>query len=223
MIKLEYAGKNEIQTDRAEVLRYLGYKRGSGAEIPLVVDECINEIHTALQCKACYDRFKISEKEHGTLNLGFAETSSAALRKNLRGCDEIIVFTATIGFEVDRIIQKYSILSPAHAVTAQAAGAAAIEKWCDLLCERFKQRCISEKRYLRPRFSPGYGDLSIKLQSDIIHILDCTRKIGVSLTDSLIMLPGKSVSAIIGISDKDIGCRSGCEVCENTQCEFRRT
>lgn len=223
MIQLEYAEKSEINTDRAEVLRYLGYRRNSGADIPSIVDECISEIYSALQCRACYDRFKISVTSDGILNLGFAETDSSALKKNLRGCDEIIVFTATIGFEVDRIIQKYSLLSPAHAVAAQAAGAAAIEKWCDILCDRFKQRFIPKNLYLRPRFSPGYGDLPLGLQYDIIRILDCTRKIGVSLTDSLMMLPGKSVSAIIGISSTDLGCRSGCEICNNIKCEFRRT
>ena len=63
---------------------------------------------------------------------------------------------------------------------------------------------VGDVDYLRPRFSPGYGDLPLALQADVFWALDCTSKIGVSLSESLIMSPQKSVTAIIGISEKEI-------------------
>ena len=56
--------------------------------------------------------------------------------------------------------------------------------------------------FFKPRFSPGYGDLSLEVQKEIFSLLDCPRKIGVSLGDSLLMTPSKSVTAIIGYGTK---------------------
>ncbi|MGN1059696.1 MAG: vitamin B12 dependent-methionine synthase activation domain-containing protein, partial [Clostridia bacterium] len=113
---------------------------------------------------------------------------------------------------------------PVHALAAQAVGTAAIESWCDLLCRRFAEREAERGRSLRPRFSPGYGDFPLEMQKDIFRFLDCSRKIGVSLTESLLMVPGKSVSALVGISLAAAPCTAaGCSLCEQTECEFRRT
>lgn len=222
MIKIEYAKPCDIKIDKSEVLRYLGYKKHNLSDVPSFIDECIGEIGEALACSACYDTFGIS-KCGDSLNLGFTTTNSSALMKNLCGCEQIIAFVATIGIETDRIIGKYSLISPSHAVAAQAAGAAAAEAWCDLLCEKFAKRFKKNGLYLRPRFSPGYGDFSIDSQRDIINSLDSFRKIGVSLTDGMMLLPSKSVSAVIGISDKNIKCTMhGCEMCNNFECAFRR-
>lgn len=225
MIVTEFASASEIKIEKKEVLRYLGYgKNEETGSAGAVIDKCIRKIGSALACKACFDRFPVSAKTGEPLDIGFTDTNSKSLKKNLKGCFEIILFCATIGFEADRIIQKYSLVSPAYAVVSQAVGAAAIEKWCDELCGRFKKREALKKNFLRPRFSPGYGDFPLETQKRIFACLDCSRKIGVTLTDSLLMLPSKSVSAIIGVSKENTNCiQSGCEECENTECEFRRS
>ena len=70
-----------------------------------------------------------------------------------------------------------------------------IEALCDVFCEDI------EKEYgkTRPRFSAGYGDLPLELQREIFSVLDCPKSIGLTLTDSLLMSPSKSVTAIVGI------------------------
>lgn len=225
MIKLEFADKNEISIDRKEVMRYLGYGKNNADGVTAeVIEKCVCEIESIISCKACFDRFPVSFGGDGSLDLGFCGVTSKNLGKNLRGCDEIILFTATIGIEVDRFIQRYTNISPVRSVIAQAAGAAAIEEWCDVLCSRFAERALDENRFLRPRFSPGYGDLPLEIQKRIFEVLDCSRKIGVTLTDGFLMMPSKSVSAIIGVSDTNLRCiHSGCEVCKNTECQFRRS
>ena len=224
MIRIEKALNSEIEINKAEVLRYLGYKKNDIQNAPhSVIKECIGKVTASAAYKACYDKFPISLPGGSMLDLGFMSVSSKSLAKNLSCCNEIILFTATIGIETDRLIQKYSALSPVYAVVLQAVGAAAIESWCNELNFRFAEREQKNKHYLRPRFSPGYGDLPLNMQKDIFRVLDCSRKIGVTLTDSLMMLPTKSVSAIIGLSDCDSGCvPSGCESCKKTDCLFRR-
>lgn len=222
MIQLITAKKEEIEIDRREVLRYSCCKNAAPNDrLSAMLERCTDEIKAALSCKACFIKAPVSINAQGVLNLGELSVCSDALKRNLRGCKEAIIFAATIGFQTDRIIKKYSLLSPANAVCAQAAGAAAIEAFCDLICSRFAK--AEHPRHLRPRFSPGYGDFPLEVQRDIFKILDCPRKIGVSLNESLLMSPGKSVTAIVGISGEDLHCeKSGCEACGNTDCAYRR-
>lgn len=221
MLRIETAKGEDLNIDIKEVFRYLGYgKEEPPKNILDLTTECIKEIREKLILKACYDKFKITHNTDNSVSFATIKTNSKNLTKNLKGCDEVVVFVATIGVEVDRLIQKYSIINPAKSVILQAVGAVFIETWCDLLCERLK---VIYNKYQRPRFSPGYGDFPLQEQTKIFEILDCHRKIGVGLTEGLLMIPTKSVSAVIGLSDNDLKCvSSGCEVCKNLQCEFRR-
>lgn len=102
----------------------------------------------------------------------------------------------------------------------QAVSVEAIEEYCDA-CEEEILAALSSggegPYYLRPRFSPGYGDLPLEFQREFLQILETPKKIGVTLTDSLLMMPSKSVTAIIGISREDSHCiRQGCESCAHT-------
>ncbi len=222
MIQIETL--NTIDIKKTEVLRYLGYgKSNADANVSSIIDKIIIEMKQKLSLRSCYDKYPVSVAEDDSLCFGSIKTNSRSLKKNLHGCDEVLIFTATIGVDIDRIIGKYNMLSPSHAVVAQAVGATLIEEWCDVLCSRFSENEKSENKVFRPRFSPGYGDFPLEMQKKIFEMLDCPRKIGVSLTDSLLMVPSKSVSAIIGICKDNHCCKkSGCEICKNINCEYRR-
>ncbi len=108
------------------------------------------------------------------------------------------------------------------ALALDAAGTAAVEAFCDLLCARWRDEFAAEGRHIRPRFSPGYGDLPLEAQRTLLTLLDSQRKAGITLTDALLMVPSKSVSAIVGIGEK--GCISKslhCEACGQKDCQFR--
>lgn len=100
-------------------------------------------------------------------------------------------------FNIARLIAKYNRLSAARAAALQALGAAAAEQWCD----KVNARIVLEYGAARPRFSCGYGDLPLKLQREIFPALQVTKNIGVTLTDGDLMIPEKSVTAIVGILD----------------------
>lgn len=186
---------DDIDININEVLRYMGCARDIADESVInLAKKSINEVKPKLKLNACYEKFEISS-DGDALDLGFTVVNSKDLKKNLSDVKEIFVFVATIGIELDRLMWKYSLTSPAYATAIQAVGATAIESWCDILCEHLSKTAGK----LCPRFSPGYGDLPLDIQKDILNALDCARKIGVSLTDSMLMLPTKSVSAIVGI------------------------
>ncbi len=223
MIRIERAKPGEIAIDRGEVLRYLGCgKNCDESTLVKTADELSGKIKDSMMCIACYDTVTV-EVSGNTVDFGFMHVESKSLSKNLKDCSAAYIFAATIGFAADRIIQKYSLISPLYAMAAQAAGAAAIEAWCDLLCARLEENSRAEHMYMRPRFSPGYGDFALERQREIFSFLDCARKAGIKLTDSLLMTPSKSVSAVIGLSKIDSGCaKQGCEMCAKADCVFRR-
>lgn len=183
--------------DKREVLRYAGV-RESDENTELLLDQCINEVSNKLAYKVCYGEFDISFSDDA-VDLGFAKTTSVSLRKRLDGCNKIILFCASVGVEIDRLITRYSIVSPSRAVILQALGSERVEALCDAFCEEVKGELKRENSDITHRFSPGYGDLPLALQSDIFLALNPTKRLGVVLNDNLFMSPSKTVTAIIGI------------------------
>ena len=200
-----------------ECLRYAGTTpQNICVEEQALFEACVAEVDNKLPYKVCWGRFPV-KKAGNILDFGFFQTDSSALMKNLEGCEEVIVFAATIGLEIDRLIRRYTSLSPAKALFFQAIGAERIESLCDAFCEELKKDGLQ----LRPRFSPGYGDLPMELQKDIFRVLDCPRKIGLALNDSLLMSPSKSVTAIIGIGEGTEEADNKCSACEKSDCAYR--
>ncbi len=186
--------------DKRETLRYLGYagvKNAQGMEELLA--ECEALILPQLAPKAVYEAYPLSRGADGRLDLGFASVQSVSLCRNLQGCNDIVLFAATVGAGTDRLIAKYNRVSPARAVVLQAMGAAAVEQWCDDV----NARIVAEYGPARPRFSCGYGDLPLALQREIFPALQVTKNIGVTLTEGDLMIPTKSVTAIVGIKQRD--------------------
>ena len=110
-----------------------------------------------------------------------------------------------------------------RAVVMQAAAAAMIEEYCDQVCSALKEEYEARGEYLRPRFSPGYGDFPLECQPALLGALEAGKRIGIKLTDSLLMMPSKSVTAVMGISKKPHRCDvRGCEACGKTDCAYRR-
>ncbi len=198
--------------NKNEVLRYAGVKE-STEEIMALLDECIKEAESFIKPKLCYNEFEV--KLTDCIEFPFGKVWSENLLKNLNGCKKVIIFAATLGAQYDRLLLKYSKVSPAKAVLFEAIGTAEIERVCD-------EFCCKVNHFTKPRFSPGYGDLPLEFQKEIFKVLDCPKKIGLTLNESLLMSPSKSVTAIVGITNKECDEKQGCEICENKNCLFRR-
>ncbi len=171
--------------------------------------ECANFI-------ACYEKVPVTIAG-GIVDLGFKMFYSHSLAKNLSGCDYAYVLAATTGIEANRLIERNSAVNPLEGLVTDCVGSAAIETFCDKI-----NLSLGDTEYLRPRFSPGYGDLMLDYQKDIIEFLQTKKNIGMGLTESLMMVPVKSVTAIIGIGKEKNKCTGpGCMICRNDNCPYR--
>ena len=177
--------------DTREALRYAGYLSRIEEQDELIsrLDEAISLIEGKLTPRVCFCELDVSSCDF----LG-----SLDIKKNLRQSQSIILFAATIGIELDRFIAKYSVISPATALLLQSLGNERIEALCDAFNEDMRKKKLSQGFNLRPRFSPGYGDLPIEYQKTVFELLSPSR-IGITLNDSYFMTPSKSVTAIIGV------------------------
>ena len=186
--------------NRQEVLRYMGCREVTD-EMLALVETCMSMAKEAFDFRVCYTGTFV-RVEGDRVDLGFARVNSHALALNLKDCSRAVIFGATVGLEIDRLITKHGRLSPAKGLCLQALGAERIEALCDLFNGEIMSREAEAGNTTRPRFSPGYGDAPLELQRHMFAVLDVPRRIGVSLNDSLLMSPSKSVTAIIGIKEK---------------------
>lgn len=217
-VELKIAEKGEVRTVREEAIRYLGYKKASPDEITeKVIEECEEELLNVVSARCCYARSNVRFPRENVVDIGFGEIESKDLYRHLKGCHSVILFAATIGIGVDRLIGKYSRIAPAKSVIIDALGSSAIEYWCDIAELEITK---GEEKHCS-RFSAGYGDFSLSCQKDFVRCLDVSRKLGITLSDSLLMTPTKSVTAVIGLGAESRTCGNKCMSCNNKHCIYR--
>lgn len=194
-----------VARDFSETARYLGYQKVSvpDEQTEALIKTAAAELLEVIKPQAVYEQFDISveyDEAAGTGLVTFADVRipSKDLARNLRECNKVVIFASTLGAQCDQEIRRAQIKDPVKAAVLQATGAMYIEKCVDLLNGKIKADAESLGHKVRPRFSPGYGDVSLEVQKDFFRLLPCQR-IGLTLMDTLIMSPEKSVTAFIGI------------------------
>lgn len=144
------------------------------------------------------------------------------IANHLDGCEKAILMCATLGTEIDKLIRINQISDMAKAVVLDSFASVAVEQVCNKVDE-----IIAEKYdgyYMTFRFSPGYGDYPISLQQDFLRMLDAPRKIGLTTNDNYLLMPTKSVTAVLGLSKNPIERKKrGCAICNmRGKCRFRK-
>lgn len=210
-----------------EILRYLGYRNTA---IPKALDEliksCMELTLKTIQPKSIYHRYPIS-----FLSEGIAVSSTnivlqgKSIRDHLQECKEIFLLAGTIGTEMDKLIRTKMVVSPDEGVILDSCATAAIEMLMDLTENSIRNMCEQNEESITWRFSPGYGDLPLDTQINLLAALDTSRKIGLTVSRSLILIPSKSVTAVIGVSKKvsRISQQNHCDTCtNNSDCAYKK-
>ena len=208
------------QLNENEILLYLGYR---GQEYPPEVEaqikRCEQEVLAAAVPRLIWRRLPVDGEYFSALPLAGKD-----IRELLEGCGEAVLMAVTLGQEIDRLLARSSVSNMADAVIMDACASTAIENVADNFEMDLRRELETEKLYLTDRFSPGYGDLPLSVQGQLCAALDTQRKIGLSVSSSMLMIPGKSVTALLGISEKPKPLRKrGCESCSLFRtCTYRR-
>lgn len=203
-----------------EALRYLGAENPS-EEFRRQAEEIAGGIRE--RPRYTYRVFALTRTPEGIVLDGSGVVLAGRMAETmLSECGQAALLACTLGAEFDRRLRGMQVRDMASAVILDACGSALVEEGCDAaeteLAGRFPER------FLTDRFSPGYGDLPLDVQPEICAALDTPRRLGLYVTGSLLMNPMKSVTAIIGLSDRPQAARiRGCGHCRlREDCPYRK-
>ena len=192
-------------------LEALGMKEIQDEKIMSEIRKVEQMIISAVSPKAIYRIMEPSE----------LRLEGKSIKRHLSGCQKIVVMGATLGAGADHLIRRLQITDMTEAVIADCGASVLIEQVCDAF-----QKTINDAvdGYTTSRFSPGYGDFPIEVQPDMIRYIDGQRKIGLNVTSNNLLVPRKSVTAVIGVSDRPVrGSLATCAECVlRDKCDLRK-
>ncbi len=205
-----------MEYNRREALRYLR-ARADDEAAGVLADTVYLKLRNEVQARHILQKHRITTDAQGvTLDCGVRFTSKD-LAAHLKGCQKVLLLAATLGSRIDIAIRRLAVASVAEGAAAQAVAAALIESYCDGVQAQADTDGLAQ----RPRFSPGYGDWDLREQKLFFPLLDCEKRIGLTLTDGLMMAPSKSVTAVIGLSEHVDCVWNKCMTCGNIGCPYR--
>ena len=192
----------EFEIDRREVLRYLQTSKDLKDEnINRLIDESIKEIKDIINFRYLYQKYPIEINDQGIDILNTTLTlKGKSIKKHLNNSNEIYLLAATLGAQVDKKISYYEKISVTKSMIFDACATTAIEAGCDKVESEIKKEVLKEGYAdITFRYSPGYGDLSIDIQKEFLRVLNAPKKIGLTASKYNMLIPTKSVTAIIGV------------------------
>ena len=200
--------------NRSEAIRYLG---GAGIQMndqmEVLMDECEKMVLEKAAPKFLYIELDLPCD---------AIMGGRDIANHLDGCEKAILMCATLGAEIDKLIRINQISDMAKAVVLDSFSSVAVEQVCNKVDEIIAEKYAGYNMTFR--FSPGYGDYPISLQQDFLRMLDAPRKIGLTTNDNYLLMPTKSVTAVLGLSKNPIERKKrGCAICNmRGKCRFRK-
>ncbi len=207
-----------------DILTFLGYKNQKLDDSILnIINSCKEESINLINERFVYGIYDIEvDKEIRLLDTNIV-LSGESIRRHLKDCNKVIIFACTLGIDIEKKIRLYEKIELTKSIILDACASLLVESLCDDIEKMIKKDLSKDYNYTL-RFSPGYGDLDISLQSGIIRLLDANRKIGLTCSSNFILMPRKSVTAIIGISNSDI--KSEYDICDSCHarenCVYRK-
>lgn len=207
---------------REEALRYMGWRGEPDEAFSRLIDDCEQQLRKAVQPRVIYRVLPLTA-ENGILTAGTLSLPGADITKHLEGCRQILLMAATLSGQADVLIQRAAVSDITSSLAMDALASAGIEQICNRAEAEFHEKL--PELYFTWRFSPGYGDLPLELQPDILQLLDAPKWLGLTSTPEHILIPRKSVTAIIGLSEKPLKKTTrGCVSCGLREtCMFRKS
>ena len=212
-----------VKLNLSEPLRYLGVKGEPDPALLERLSETADRLTRRVTPRWVWRAFPLAPGPVGPAleGAGLALSGDMAGRM-LADCTQAVLLACTLGAEFEALLRAEQARGMARAALLDACGSAWVEAGCGQAEEEISARFPG--LYLTDRFSPGYGDLPLALQRDVCAVLDAQRRLGVQVADSLLLNPAKSVTAVVGLSDRPQPARiRGCGFCNlRGSCQFRK-
>lgn len=189
--------------DLDEALRYMGTPPDrADAALRALVSACADELLACAAPKWAWRSFGLSFEAEGVRLDGGLLLPGRDLKAHLAGCGRAAVFCATLGAQTDALLRRAECSDLLRALALECCANAAVEQVCDRIERELHARFPG--CFFPFRFSPGYGDLPLEVNSGLLALLDAPRRTGLCATASHTLTPRKSVTAILGVADHPV-------------------
>jgi len=212
-----------LEIDAAEVRRYAGLKKAQNFGEKNIADACAEAL-LLIEVRGVWNIYDyknqvVESKPPFTI-------AGNSIIKHLAGCEKVICMAATVGFDIEREInKKFERREYLSSVLLDAAATAAVEQAADLMEKNFAAKFSKDGYKMRWRFSPGYGDWELTAQEKLFKISGA-EQIGMNLTSAFMLEPRKSITAIIGLekfsAQKNSPHKKDCATCNKLDCPMRK-
>ena len=167
--------------------------------LPLV-DQAIELGRSLVRPQACWEMQSIVEITPDGLKTGAGlAISSRKVVDWMKGCHQLYLTAVTLGDALDKTVSELTLNNQMTlGFLLNAYGAEAAEALMESLDQHLRAKAQTEDFQTTKRYSPGYGDWDISAQKELLSLIHADQ-IGITLTESYLMIPEKSVSAIIGV------------------------
>lgn len=212
-----------MKLDLSEPLRYLGVRGEPDPALLAELSSVADKLTRSVTPRYIWRVFPLPFREEEPALEGAGLTLPGGMAARMLGeCSQAVLLACTLGAGFEALLRAEQARSMARAAMLDACGSAWVEAGCDAAEEEISARFPD--LYRTDRFSPGYGDLPLTIQKDVCALLDAPRRLGVQVTDSFLMNPSKSVTAVIGLSDRPQPARiRGCGFCSMRECcQYRK-
>jgi len=199
-----------LKINKKEVLRYLGHKgQEISQEIETIINDAINEIEE-IKFRFIFNIYPVELVGTEASEQPEIQVCGTSLRlkgkdicKHLEKAEKVALMAVTLGNEIEDKIRKLNYTDMTKAVIYDACASAMVESCCDYVEQNIKELADNEEYFITSRYSPGYGDLGLETQKDFIEVLGAAKKIGLHVSETNILTPRKSVTAIIGFQKEE--------------------
>ncbi len=207
-----------------EVLRYIHVPYAKAdKQLKEQVEAIYHKLESSVRPKSTYKLVdvQVHEDEVVFLNTTF-RIQSKDLSSLLRHSKRCFLLAVTLGIEADHMIHTMQKVNMTDAMILDACGSVLVEKVCDDLESEIMKK-LKENEFLTMRYSPGYGDVPVEIQSQITEILQTQKTIGLTVSRSYMLLPSKSITTFIGISSQKENRQKSCTRCNlRESCMYRK-
>ncbi len=215
-----------LKIDANETKRYAGLNRAENFDEKKIIEAC-DETLIFLEVRGIWKIYDYDCENKIVMSEPHFKIQGKSIEKHLSGCEKVICMAVTVGEKIEQeITKRFRQGNYLESMLMDAAATCAVEQAADSL-EKAVEREISKESYkMRWRYSPGYGDWSLSQQKNFFHVT-CAEEIGMSLSSAMMLIPRKSVTAIIGLEKISAGEKNfanekkSCENCDKKNCPAR--
>lgn len=131
------------------------------------------------------------------------------IARHVEGCTRVVLLAVTLGAQSEMLLRRERALSATDGLLVDACASSLVEQAANVLNAHIVEEATARNLAATSRFSPGYGDLPLSCQPAFLVASGADRALGIHATAAHLLVPTKSITAVIGLRSHPNSARAG--------------